>query len=433
MYIRFCFSDMRRTRRRCRRCHGFALFLVLVNVTVVGYNMLTLRQPLAQSVPSHHRSNALHPAPDFVLTTTTTVVGHFLPAIAVTDGPSLPTRHLPGSDLGLDSRSFCGGRLVAYGHQFALLRSAVVDRRYCRSERKGGEAMDTVINQPESVEYYRFVRGCFQIACASSDPSTTSGKLEYMFNVRNNHLNEWLRSVKLTNTDASVDNVDRLPRFTIAVTRYEYANLYHTMTDWYNAFLLLCFFNETSDSTDILFIDAHPSGSLDPVWRRLFRRTLRLSDLSPDRPTLFERLAWGWRGYDSPITIYPTSPKPPLFEEFRSFFLSTYGVPAASTLPGRPDCDAMRLSVVFIWRRDYVAHPRNPQGSVGRKIANEDELLRRVKLQLPQARVTGVQIDRFTMAEQLRIIADTDILIGESIHVVSIFKPCCRREAALCR
>ena len=396
MFVTLVACDMKRLR--CR-CHGFALLVVLTVVTVVGYGvLLALHQPLAQLELVPH---VLHPA--------------------VAERPSPPTRHLPVADLGMDPRSFCGGRLVAYGRQFAQLRSAVVDRRYCRSEREGGETIDAVVNQPESVEYYRFDRGCFQLACAS-DPSTTRGKLDYVFSGNDNHLNEWFRSVKLTYTDASSDNVDRLPRFTIAVTRYEYANLYHMMTDWYNAFLLLCFFNETSDSTDILFIDAHPSGSLDPVWRRLFRRTLRLSDLSSDRPTMFERLAWGWLGYNSLMTIYQSSPTPPLIEEFRSFFLSAYGVPAAATLPGRPDCDAMRLSVAFIWRRDYVAHPRNPQGSVTRKIANEDELLRRVKLQLPQARVTGVQIDRFSMEEQLRIVADTDILIGESIGHLQLLR-----------
>ena len=335
----------------------------------------------------------------------------FQPAVA--DGSSSRARRLPIADLGMDQQSFCEGRLIAYGRHFAELKSAVIDRRYCRSEREGGEAIDTVINQPESVEYYRFERGCFQMSCAS-DPSTTRGKLKYVFVGGDNHLNKWLHSMQLTNNDATADEVDRLPRFTIAVTRYEYANLYHTMTDWYNAFLLLCFFNETSDSTDILFIDSHPSGSLDPVWRRLFRRTLRLSDLSSVRPTLFEQLIWGWLGYSSLMTIHQSSPTPPLIEEFRSFFLSAYGVPAAASLPGRPDCDGMRLSVLFIWRRDYVAHPRNPKGSVTRKIANEDELLRRVALQLPNARVTGVQIDLYTMDEQLRIIADTDILIGES-------------------
>jgi len=224
-----------------------------------------------------------------------------------------------------------------------------------------------------------------------------------------NHLNAWLRS--LQPTVATAATADTRSRFTIAVTRYEYANLYHTMTDWYNAFLLVCFFNETSDSTDILFVDSHPRGALDPVWRRLFRRTLRLSDLSSDGPTSFSQLVWGWLGYNSLMAIYLSSPTPPLIEEFRSFFLSGYGLPASSTLA--PDCGAMRLSVLFIWRRDYVAHPRNPRGHVTRKIDNEQELVSRVSSMLPQARVKGVQIDLYTMDEQLRMIVETDILIGE--------------------
>lgn len=338
----------------------------------------------------------------------------FVPQVfqaAVVDSPA-PPRRLPVVSLGVDRRAFCGHRLVAYGRQFAHLSDVIVDRRHCVSERQGGEAIDAVINQPESVEYYRFDDGCFRLSCAAA-------KLDYTFaGSTDNHLNTWLRSVQLT-SDSAGDVADTRRRFTIAITRYEYANLYHTMTDWYNAFLLVCFFNETSDATDILFVDAHPSGALDPVWRRLFRRTLRLSDLPADRPTSFQRLVWGWLGYNSLMAIHQSAPTPPRVEEFRRFFLSAYGLPTAATVTGQPDCVGMRLSILFIWRRDYVAHPRNPEGSVTRKIANEDELLRRVKSQLPEARVNGVQIDLFTMDEQLRLIVNTDILIGLfTIHVV---------------
>jgi len=389
-------------RARWRRCDGFGFLIALTGVTVVGYGvLLVLHQPLAQL----------------------DIVPHVFHS-AVSDSSSSRADRLPSVALGMDLRSFCGGHLVVYGRQFGQLKSAVIDRRQCRCERAGGEAIETVINQPESIEYYRFERGCFQLACAPDQ-----SKLEYTFAGADNHLNAWIRSVLLTRHDAAVTDVDNRPRFTIAVTRYEYANLYHTMTDWYNAFLLVCFFNETADATEILFVDAHPTGSLDPVWRRLFRRTLRLSDLSSDRPTSFKRLVWGWLGYNSLMTIYQNSPTPPLIEEFRSFFLSAYGVPAARTLTGRPDCDGMQLSVLFIWRRDYVAHPRNPECSVTRKIANEDELLRRVKSQLPRARVTGVQIDLHPMSEQLSLVADTDILIGKSIHST---RPECSEKISSC-
>lgn len=373
-------------RARCVRCHGpgLALLVVLIGVTLVGYGvLLALHQPLAQFE-------------DLV-----PLVFHQPAAVDSSSSPR--SRRLPSVALGVAAQSLCAGRLVAYGREFARLTDAVVERRLCRSQRRGGEPIDAVINQPESLEYYRVDQGCFRLAC-------TSSKLDYAFAGAGNHLNSWMHSLQLTSDEA---DVDVRPRFTIAVTRYEYANLYHTMTDWYNAFLLVCFFNETSDSTDILFVDSHPRGALDPVWRRLFRRTVRLSELSSDRPTSFRRLVWGWLGYNSLMTIYQSSPTPPLIEEFRAFFLAGYSLPTRSTAAERPDCAAMRLSVLFIWRRDYVAHPRNPRGTVSRKIANEDELVSRVSSVLPQARVRGVQIDLYTMDEQLRLIVDADILIGE--------------------
>jgi len=374
---------------------------MLISVTVVGYAvLLALHQPLAQLELVHHV---------------------FHPPAADTTSPR--ERRLPTVDLDVESRSFCDGRLVTYGHQFARLTDVVVDRRHCQSDREGGEQIETVFNQPESVEYYRFDRGCFRLTCESEPPVTAGGKLSYTFVGNENHLNAWLHSMKLTRDgEVSAADVDTRRRLTLAVTRYEYANLYHTVTDWYNAFLLLCFFNETAESTDILLVDSHPRGNLDPVWRRLFRRTLRLSDLPSDRPTSFDRFVWGWLGYNSLITIYQDSPTPPLLEEFRSFFLSAYNLPVT----GRPDCAGMRLSVLLIWRHDYVAHPRNPHGSVTRKIANEDELLRRLKSQLPpQTRVRGVQIDLYSMDEQLRMIADTDILIGQNVihcHIALVYK-----------
>ena len=65
-----------------------------------------------------------------------------------------------------------------------------------------------------------------------------------------------------------------------------------------------------------------------------------------------------------------------------------------------------------MWRRDYVAHPRNPSGEVSRKIKNEDELLKAVKGLLPELDVKGIQIDSLPIEEQLRVISKVDILIG---------------------
>jgi len=59
-------------------------------------------------------------------------------------------------------------------------------------------------------------------------------------------------------------------KFTVALTRNEYANLYHTVSDWYNVFLLTQFFNVTQPA-HVLLVDAHPAGPLDDAWNVLFK------------------------------------------------------------------------------------------------------------------------------------------------------------------
>ena len=61
-------------------------------------------------------------------------------------------------------------------------------------------------------------------------------------------------------------------QFAVALTRHEYANLYHTMSDWYNVFILTQFFNVTDPAhVHVLLVDAHPAGPLDDAWNVLFK------------------------------------------------------------------------------------------------------------------------------------------------------------------
>lgn len=285
------------------------------------------------------------------------------------------------------------GRMVAYDSEFLEARDIVVDKKFFKCVLKGGELIDSVMNQDEMAEYYELEPGSFQISC--SEPSS------YFFNGEENHLTKWMSSFTELDVTTKVDRV--VADFTVAVTRYEYANLYHTMTDWYNAFLVMQFFNRTSFDTNILIVDAHPSGALDPVWSHLFNSTVRLSGLA--ERTRFKQLVWGILGYNSLMRTY-ISPSPPLLEEFRDFFLSAYDVDS------RRQIDCTRLSILFVWRRNYLAHPRNPTGFVGRRIYNEEQLVNYIRRKNSNSVVTGVQIDLFSMKQQLQLIADTDILVG---------------------
>ena len=288
--------------------------------------------------------------------------------------------------------TLCSGHFTGYDRQFAVLKHVIVDKSNFKG-RKGGEEIKDVLNQAESAEFYSYDMGCFQLSC--------SNRLDYYFDLPH-HLAEYLFNTKTQNVD--VKRFDKkVHDLTIVVTRYEYANIYHTMTDWYNAFLLMNFFNSTQQQTAILLVDGHPKGALDDTWSVLFSRVDRVSSLA--ERTKYSKMVWNIVGYNSMFLQHDRNDLP-LMEQFRKFFLQSHGIMNQHSL------NCQKVKIVFLWRRDYVAHPRNPSGAVSRKIRNERRLLQAVKRAYKQHYIAGIQIDLFDMQQQLQIISDTDVLIG---------------------
>ncbi|XP_025106571.1 beta-(1,2)-xylosyltransferase-like isoform X3 [Pomacea canaliculata] len=284
---------------------------------------------------------------------------------------------------------------VMYGSEMALLYDVVVDPSLRGSGPQGGEEMDQVWGQDEQKEYLMIQYGFFTMQCKSK-PMAKFGQRD--------HLNSWQQALRCVDDIAAVKTEATVAGLTIAIQRYEYVNFYHTMTDYFNAFLAMLAFNQHPDAVTILWVDAHPRGGLDEVWEVLFGKVLRAGRLPG--PTRFSALAWAVMGYNSPLSQHGRESVPYL-EEFRHFFLSRHGVDGSRKL----NCTS--LSFLFIWRRDYVAHPRNKGGIVSRKIYNEAEVLKAVQSAAsPADRVRGLQLDALPMKEQLSIIVDTDILLG---------------------
>ncbi|XP_041347609.1 beta-1,2-xylosyltransferase RCN11-like [Gigantopelta aegis] len=284
------------------------------------------------------------------------------------------------------------GNFTGYGENFAHLTSVIVNPERA-SGRRGGENITAVWNQKEQDEYIELKPGYFSVYC--------QGSLDYAFGEKN-HLLQW-KEATLCKPTRNISGMVKIKGLTIAVQRYEYVNLYHTMTDYYNAFLMMLIFNKSPDDTTILWVDSHPSGGLDQTWKTLFSNTIRAGHLRG--PTVFEDMVWSIMGYDSPLNQH-NRPFTPYLEQFREFFLTRHGVSPAKTL------DCAHLNVLFIWRRDYIAHPRNPSGLVKRKIENEAELLETVRKVVPGHNVTGVQLDALPMRQQLELVANTDIFLG---------------------
>ncbi|XP_078326214.1 uncharacterized protein LOC111124162 [Crassostrea virginica] len=291
--------------------------------------------------------------------------------------------------------TLCNGNFVGYKNLFAHLRHVQINPSLSFG-RKGGESIEKVIGQPEKQEYLTLRKGYFTMKCKGGQG------LHYNFNKPKDHLKQWLAAVqtKIGNHGESLI-VNR--NFTIAVTRYEYVNLYHTMTDWFNAFLVLLVFKKNPNTASVLFVDGHPAGDLDSVWGTLFGNVSRAGHMTD--AVMFDDLIWSINGYNSLLNQH-SLPHVPYLEEFREFFLSRYNIPDDKKL------DCQNLSILFIWRRDYVSHPRNPAGKIKRKIRNHMELQRAVQQVFPYHSVQGLQIDKLSMKEQLNLIAKTDILIG---------------------
>ncbi|XP_046382192.2 beta-1,2-xylosyltransferase RCN11-like [Haliotis rufescens] len=282
------------------------------------------------------------------------------------------------------------GQFVNFGSLFARLHNVIIDPSLGVG-RKGGESISSVLNQREEEEYLNLKKGYFSLNC-DTPPGLGFGGRDHLLNWNN------VVSCKKDRTETK-----RVKGMTLAVMRYEYVNLYHTMTDFYNAFLMMLVFDQHPDNMTVLWVDAHPQGGLDETWNVLFGETKRAGLL--EAPTQFDDMVWGIMGYNSPLNFHYT-PFVPYLGLFREFFLSRHKVKTSKQL------NCHKLNVMFIWRRDYVAHPRNPKGLLKRKITNEDEIIANLNTILPGHKVTGVQLDMLPMKQQLELISNTDILLG---------------------
>ena len=289
-------------------------------------------------------------------------------------------------------RVFCNGSFLAFAAEFAFARDIILDPSQAKGL-LGGEELNTVLNQDEKLEFYKFKKGFFVLSCQPS----------YSFGSKN-YLNTWLAMIHSSYYQIKLRISKVNKQFTLALTRFEYANLFHTVTDFYNAFLAMTFFKKTPEETAILLVDGHPKGSLDDTWSVLFNKVTRIGHVS--NVTLYNEFVWVEQGYNSPMNNQKAN-SIPLVEEFREFFLNRHEVDGKSH---NLNCSSINLS--FLWRRNYFAHPRNPSGQVSRKIKNEEQLVKYVSEKFMNVNVKAYQLDQFNMSMQLAIISKTDILVG---------------------
>lgn len=139
----------------------------------------------------------------------------------------------------------------------------------------GGEDISSVRGRSESEEFVRYGGGAFTLACNSRHLAPAPERHPH-------HLFDMLTATSYTSESdglASLECGVWVSEPTLFVTRYEYANLYHSMGDFYNSFQaqwtyglddLTPGLDGRRQRVNVVFMDGHSAGALDAVWETLW-------------------------------------------------------------------------------------------------------------------------------------------------------------------
>lgn len=296
------------------------------------------------------------------------------------------------------TRRFCDGKLKVYDDRFAEIHDVLMfPQRRDYSQAIGGEGVPYVFDGHFDVRFFCFHRNFWEIDCSSHALRPThNNKFQWLHNIHFNTREHTLRNHKITHTVYE-------KRHTIAVRRQGYWNLHNVVRNIYNTFLIMTLYNLTQSDVTILLLDGHPFTNLDFIWQKVFTSILRVGHLHS--PVFYENLLIGLDEENDPLTDYDKMHLPYL-EEFRSFFLAKHNLSNATSL----NCNKLQITVII--RRNALLSPRNNEHKVGRKIANEPEVVSSLMGTFSQARVQAVLLETLPMASQLKVMSKTDILIG---------------------
>jgi len=280
------------------------------------------------------------------------------------------------------------GRFIAWANEFALCRDVRVDFSKCRGRR--GERAFVGDGTEFEAGHCALERGFLQL-------DGVSGRLSYDLPQA---LGYWAES--LTETDVGRDEVRHPePETALLLARYEYANLFHVLSELYSAFLVLRFLEIDPSSVTVVLMDRHPSSPLDAFAEAMFGGVRRADDFQGVHR--FAKVVFSPLGHRSPLTARYQK-RPYLADEFSGSILRSFGLS-----PRRVE-SVRRLT--FIRRRDYRERGAPSGNPVQRQIANEDQLITELKRELPGVDVCGARFEEFSVADQLGKVCETDILVG---------------------
>ena len=206
----------------------------------------------------------------------------------------------------------------------------------------GGEPIKSVLGRSEDDEYPRYSNGAFEVACAEKSHGLEAAHFR---KIRNGvHTSPSLASGS-SSSCRSMGGQENTP--VVLMTRYEYANLYHTFNDWYSLYQSMSAHKLEYGAFDLIWLDGHAWGDLDKAWSDLFSpRVSYLSKASACyNPSYF--VADGGKSdlFSGCMGAAPDA------KGFADYVVSRYNLNSL----------VMKQQILIIDRQPYLSHPRLKQ------------------------------------------------------------------------
>uniref|UniRef100_A0A7S4QML8 EGF domain-specific O-linked N-acetylglucosamine transferase n=1 Tax=Ditylum brightwellii TaxID=49249 RepID=A0A7S4QML8_9STRA len=317
---------------------------------------------------------------------------------------------------------------------FCTFDNLRIDTQKIRMKPKGGEVLSTVMGQAEESEYPKYQQGAFSVPTAPTHKFPN----EYLNNKGMHYLADVLNAMQYPTTNDDKGQLDfscqqTYPGTTLFLTRYEYVNVFHTMTDWWNAFFVLprkkAYISENNNQNTtlvdgmeciekvnrVVFLDGHPQGSLDPTWESLFAKYhfiqhMGVGGSNSSSGLCFEQAIFVPPGYKSPLFDNDPSrrrcPHKGMTKAFSDFVLEQHNL-----LHNKGK--VIKGNIVLIDRHPFISHPRIKLENFERKFKASDlEKLQKRLASIPGATLQVVRLEKLSFREQLALMQESHIVIG---------------------
>ncbi|KAE8645996.1 beta-1,2-xylosyltransferase [Cucumis sativus] len=305
---------------------------------------------------------------------------------------------------------------------------------------RGGERIEEVIGRKEEMELPEFRSGAFELDGGEERVLADEKFLDRFVQegeVQRHTMRALFGSFRVV-SESDFGCQEWIEEPVLLVTRFEYANLFHTITDWYSAYVASRVVG-LPNRPHLIFIDGHCKTPLEETWKALFSSLRYAKNFSS--PVCFRHVIFSPLGYETALFkglseginchggsshdlwLKPDDHKTARLSEFGEMVRAAFGFPVDRQV----ERSTSFHNVLFVRREDYLAHPRHG-GRVESRLTNEQEVFNALQNWASNHRECRINLvnglfAHMSMKEQLRAIQDASVIIGAHgaglTHIIS--------------